>query len=439
MNKNNDYRTKKMDTGVTIRSDKPPIGSMLLYGIVGALMMAGSIARIFVFISEGGGGAIFGILIALLIARWGYLGLQEVKKISKEYQKLCDEVCQEQEQEQREHPYREAEEFFLKARDAGISDLDSEANVSRLLLYAKNHDITLSQQALIDQFQLGRQWVEDREAKTQAEQERERLEALREQEAALQQQCTQYADCTDGEKSIRYCQHKIDEANSILFQCQWDEAGIRSGGNSMYQAGRQKEASWAVQGGLASGIAGGAAGLAVAMDTQRRNQEKRRQNEALASSIGSLSATQLQKVYDREHLAKQELEHWRKELETAKILLSEKHNPKQLLSMMQPRVQQWKVTETGAVQVKIALRSTPNLVIFDDIKAVADGSIQVLLKVDGEIVGNAICDLPYGGMTRAVTVDGICCTPKQKVKKYTFEVVPNHLWAVETKDNVAAY
>lgn len=402
-------------------------------------MIAGSIALIFMAISEGGGATIFGILIALLIAGWGYLLLQTVKQLSKEYQKFHDEVCQEQEQEQREHPYREAEEFFLKARDAGISDLDSEANVSRLLLYAKNHDITLSQQALIDKFQLGRQWVEDSEAKTQAEQEREQLEALREQEAALQQQCTQYADCNDSEKSIRYCQHKIDEANTILYQCEQNVSGVMSGGKAAYMLGKQKESSWAVQGGMASGIAGGAAGLAVAMDVQRRNQEKRQQNEALSKSIGTLSAMQLQKIWERERGAKQDLEHWTKELEAAKILLFEKRNPQELLAMMDPGVQQWKVTETGAVKVEVLLHSTPNLTIFNGIKAVADGSIQVLLKADGEIVGSAICDLPYGGMTRAAVVDGICCEPTKRVKKYTFELAPNHLWAVETKGNVADY
>ena len=61
------YRTKKLTCGVTIRSDKAPVGWMLLYGIAGALMIAGSIALIFMAISEGDG-AIFIILIALLVA-----------------------------------------------------------------------------------------------------------------------------------------------------------------------------------------------------------------------------------------------------------------------------------------------------------------------------------------------------------------------------------
>lgn len=335
-----------------------------------------------------------------------------------------------------EHPYLEAENLFKQARDAGIPNLDSKANISRLLLYAKNNGITTSQAEIIEQFNLGRQYVERHEAREQAQQELDRLEKLREQERELSKQYTYCANCTDQDKSIQVCQDKIREAENIIYQCEQDEASVRNGGEATYLLGHQKESSWAVHGGIASGIAGGAAGLAVAADVERRNQEKRHQNKQLLKGIATLSVMQLEKIWDRKHGAESNLAHWTAKLKEAKMLLCEKLDQNELLAMLHPSVEKVEITETGAVKLDIKLHSTPNLIIFDEIKAVVDGSIEVLLKVDGEVVGSAVCVLPYGGMTNSATAKCICCKPEKQAKEYTFDFAPNHLWAVETKAEV---
>lgn len=425
------YYTKQTKYG-NLRSDSPP--KMMLYNfgagaygiiaIIGFLMLFGEDLRMFGVgaIAVGGGCAWF-----LLHAK---------KTLLAEYEKFLKEVREEEKKEEaaaaqyrKEHPYPEAEELFIKAREAGIPDVDSKVNVSRLALFAKNHNIAGSSDELIKQFNLGKQYVERHETN-------DRLSKLHAQEKELFEKYTLYANCENQDKSIRICQDKIREANQIIFECEQDEASVRNGGEATYMLGRQRESSWAVHGGIASGIAGGAAGLAVAANVERRNQEKRQQNADLAKSIAMSSVMRLNKIWDRKHNAESDVARWTAKLEEAKVLLSEKQNQKELLAMLHPCVEKVEISETGAVKLKVKLHSTPNLIIFDDVKAVVDGSIQVLLKVENEVVGSAVCVLPYGGMSSYATVNAICCRPKKQAQEYTFAFAPIHLWAVETKESV---
>lgn len=441
----NVYYTRTTNWG-KVRSDKPPIGMMLLYRIVGGFMLLGSlvgILMVFLNFKDLEDYAWFLLLVMPIGAAMGYFFIHASKKLKQAYEEFSEEIRKEQEEEKaahqkylQEHPYLEAEEFFMKARDAGIPNLDSKANVSRLLLYAKNNGITTPKDKLIEEFNLGRQYVERHEAIEQAQQEHDRLEELREQEEALYERYTYYAHYTEQSKSIHICQDKIREAENIIYQCERDEESVKNGGEATYLLGHQKESSWAVHGGIASGIAGGAAGLAVAVDTERRNQVKRQQNADLASSIASLSVMQLEKIWDRKRGAQSDLNYWTAKLEEVKTLLCEQLNQKELLEMMHPSVEEYQITETGAVKLKVKLYSTPNLIIFDEVKAVVDGSIKILLKVNNEVVGSAICVLPFGGMDGSATVNAICCEPEKKATAYTFDFVPNHLWAVETKADV---
>lgn len=438
----NEIYTKQTKYG-KLRSDSPPKMLLLLYNFgAGFFGIYGIIGILMLF---GGEGWMIGVGLVAIAFSVGFvwLILNTKKKLLAEYEEFMKEVRKEQRKEEiaaekyrKEHPYPEAEELFKQARNAGIANVDSKANVSRLLLYAKNNGLTIPKDKLIEQFNLGKQYVERHEAKAQAQQAHDRLSEMSKQEKELAAQYTYYANYTDQDKSIRICQDKIREANEIIYQCEQDETSVRNGGEATYMLGRQKESSWAIHGGIASGIAGGAAGLAVAADVERRNQAKRQQNEQLLKGIAALSVMQLEKIWDRKRGAEQELEYWTAKLEEAKVLLSEKKNQKELLAMLHPGVIKVEITETGAVKLKVELHSTPNLIIYDEIKAVVDGSIKVLLKVEDEIVGSAVCVLPYGGMTRYSTANAICCKPKKQAQEYTFDFAPNHLWAVETREDI---
>jgi len=434
----NTFYTRTTNWG-KVRSDKPPVGMMLLYRIMGAFMLLGSLLGIvFVILNfkDVEDYAWFLLLVMPICAAMGYFFIHAAKKLKQVYEEFSEEIRKQQKKEaaaakkyRKEHPYLEAEEFFKQVRDAGIPNLDSKANVSRLLLYAKNNGITIPREEIIKQYNLGKQYVEAHEAK-------ERTEELHEQEEELSAQYTRYADCTEQNKSIRICQDRINEAKEIIWQCERDEDSVRNGGEATYMLGHQKESSWAVHGGIASGIAGAAAGVAVAIDTERRNREKRQANANLASSIASLSVMQLEKIWDRKRGAQRDLDYWTAKLAEVKIMLCEQLNQKELLEMMHPSVEEYQITETGAVKLKVKLHSTPNLIIFDEVNAVVDGSIKVLLKVNSKVVGSAICVLPFGGMDGSATVNAICCEPEKNATTYTFDFVPNHLWAVETKADV---
>ena len=424
-----------------LKSDSPPKLQLMLYNFSAGFFGIYGILGLAMLLFSAGDDVMIGVGIMEIAVGGGFVWfmLYTKKKLLAEYDAFMKEVRKKQKKEedaakkyQQEHPYPEAEEFFERARNAGIPDVDSKANISRLYLYAKNNSIDIPKDQLIEQFNLGRQYIERHEAKEQLD----LTEKLREQERELSRQYTFYANYTAQDKSIRICQDKIREAEEIIYQCEQDESSVRNGGEATYMLGRQKESSWAIHGGIASGIAGGAAGLAVAADVERQNQEKRLQNEQLLKGIAALSVMQLEKIWDRKRGAERDLEYWSAKLEESKVLLSEKLNQKKLLSMLKPNVIKVEITETGAVKLKIELHSTPNLVIYDEVKAVVDGSIKVLLKENDEVVGSAVCVLPYGGMTSYATVNGICCKPKKQLKEYTFDFVPNHLWAVETKADV---
>lgn len=363
----------------------------------------------------------------------GIFLITRVKKLKEFYIELKEEADIEFEQARVEreaylkaHPYLEAEEFFKKARADGITDAETKAGAARLLLYARNNNISGTDEEIIKRFKIGKEYVIKFETL-------ERLEALRKREYELFEHHTRYAAFSYGQKSIQYCQDKINQAQKIIYQCECDEESVRSGGEATYMLGKQKESSWALHGGIANGIAGGAAGIAVAVDTERRNIEKRQNNANLVSSIAAVSAMQLEKIYKRKNSAQNDVKYWKEKLEEAKLLLVGDYDNQQLIEMLKPEVKSYEVSETGAVTLKVEVHSTSELYIYDDVRAVVDGCIKVILKVDNEVVGSAVCVLPFGGMSCSTTVYGICLEPERRAQEYTFDFQPENLWVTETK------
>lgn len=429
-----------------IQSDSPPKNILLRFKL--APIVCGLISAIGAFFASYfidfdapylDGGSIFFIILGTVLFISGPLlflyNIRSKKRFIAEYNEFMEDVRQKQKKEeeaakkhQKEHPYPEAENFFKQARKAGIPNLDSEANVSRLLLFAQKKNITTTQDELIEQFNLGRQYVEEHETQ-------KRLTAAIKNEKALLKQCTLYSNYTDKGKSIQICKDEIRKAKKIISHCKQDENSINEGGVAKYMNARQKESSWELQGGIASGIAGSGAGLAVAADVQRRNQTIRQNNEQLLDNITRLTLLQLEDVWAIKRDAEKDLSYWTAELKKSEMLLFENLNEKDLLTMLHPSVNEFQITETGAVKLNVELHPADNLIIFDKVKAVVDGSIKVILKVGDEVVGSAVCDLPYNGVSYYTIRNAICCNPEKKAQKYTFDFEPNHLWAVEEKND----
>ena len=67
------------------------------------------------------------------------------------------------------HPHYEAEQFYKGARDAGLSEVETSAGRARLMLYAKNKGLQLTETQAVEQFLLGQSEVERlKEQKKQA-------------------------------------------------------------------------------------------------------------------------------------------------------------------------------------------------------------------------------------------------------------------------------
>lgn len=272
-------------------------------------------------------------------------------------------------------------------------------------------------------------WERKQEEKQKANEQK--LSQLRVSEATLEEECVRYADYIGKDKSIRYCEYQISECKSILFLCAQQTNNVKQGAETTYAYGKQKESSWAVHGGIASGIAGGAAGVATAIEVERKNAEIRQQNAQLAQSVAHMTIAQMDRIWEKENAAEESLKKWEEKLEKAKVLLTQSLDENELLAQLNPSIKSITVSETGAINLKVTVLPAQNLFIYDDIAATIDGSIKAIIKADGQPVGTAICTLPFSGVSYKSVVDGICLQPTKRSETYQVEFVPNHLWAAE--------
>ena len=90
-----------------------------------------------------------------------------------------------------------------------------------------------------------------------------------------------------------------------------------------------------------------------------------------------------------------------------------------------------KTSETGAVSIHATISTPEPIFIYDDVKAVIDGSITANLLLHGKIVGQAILVLPAYGAYEEITIQGICLMDTQTTSQYKIEFKPNNLWAIE--------
>lgn len=427
--------TKRTSHG-TFRSDKPPkfLRGFLKFGAVMFFALAiGSIC--FLFADFGGdmnGMRIMGVIFPLCFGGFGFMELNAVKKMDAAYKEFCEEVKGLRKKEQAEaeafkkaHPHLEAENFFKNAKAAGIADLKSEADIARLVLFAKNSGITKERDELIKDFNIGKQDVEHHENKAQIAQ-------LQAEEAELEKKYTRYADIVGSGKTIKMCEDKCAQCEIIIAECEAEEASVERGGEATYLLNKGKESSWAIHGGIANGIAGGAAGLAVASDVQRRNAAVQQQNADLAHAIAQLQVFYLDKIWKRKHAAEDDLKQWNARKEAAKMMLTESLEEQNLLSMLAPTVKSIEQTPTGAVKMELKLNYVSDLKIYGDVDAVIDGSFKVLLKLDGKTVGTTFCVADFDGFKCCYKC--ICTEVSEKADKYDVSFAPHHLWVAENKD-----
>ena len=420
-------------------------------------MLFGGSAVWFIFLYIGveseAGFALFISAVGFIVALIGSLLLivPFCKELKSEMKK-DNELKQQQEAEKAENERKEQlskengtwvipiEPLKEAADRLGIKDISSEANFQRMKLVIEKvlHDNKIPNIHL-DKY-TSRSAIESYFSKVQKLQQAEQMaqkqaeiQRLLSEERQYKNCTTQYASYRGREKSLQFCRDQITHYADVIDKCKKNADAVRSGGSRMYDISKGRESSWAIHGGIASGIAGGAAGLAVASNIQRENEQIKQQNANLSRAIGAVMATQLTQIYKEQREAEEDLEYWKEEQEKVENLLIEDLDEHELLDLLQPVVVRTIITDTGSVKMDVRLHKSPYLSIYGNVPAVVDGSIRVLLTVDGKTVGTSICTVKYGGVTSTYDEGCICMNIAEQADRYDYAFEPNHLWAVERK------
>lgn len=311
----------------------------------------------------------------------------------------------------------DAVKFYRDCAAERILDMEKESDQERLMLYAKRNHIEGTKDELVASFQKGK------EIATGVDRE-EKIKKLREEEKALEKENRAYLGYSGRDKLIQICKDEIQNNESLISECRGIIEQIQSGGSTLYQ----KEHSWATAGGIASGIGGPVVGLAAAIDTQQKNASIRASNETLINVISNSVDPYYKKIVD----AKEKIGKWQTILDKAEKCLVETNSSKNYLQYLDIEVREKKLSETGAGRIKLNIRQKNAFNIFGDANAVVDGSIKVLLKKNGETVGEGMYVFPYCGSGRKYgEFPEVVCYGSRIPSAFDVEFVANNLWGLE--------
>jgi UPF0716 family protein affecting phage T7 exclusion len=296
---------------------------------------------------------------------------------------------------QKEH--KEKATFYQECEKAGITNLNSEKNRQKAILIGERLGCANKENYRRIYEESKTVYEEIQRSKSARE-----SEILKKTESGQYELLNKYAGYTGRNKRI---QMLTDERNA----CQ------------------QKEKDWALHGGIASGIAGGFAGAASAMSIQAQNAEIRAQNAANLEALQPLlmaGAMSSMKCAERaRELASA--------IEAAKIKLVSETSSSTVFDQLNFSDTEVTVTETGTCIVKTTVRASDDFCIYDDVKAVIDGTIRAKIY-DGETcIGTAPIVFPTYGVRLSTGVSGMCLFCGEPGKTYRVEFGPGNLWAME--------
>lgn len=316
-------------------------------------------------------------------------------------------------------------QYYETCVQSDIVSLATAVERERALLIAKNNP---EFQQLVSKyeffFEKGKLQCEGI-AKTQensqlaAEMEKGKQDAL-----SARLQLEKYAEHIGRDKRIRMLD---DEKHANIEAAK----AYRKGGNDAFSIGQQKELSWGLTGGIASGIAGPAAGLVAASHTQAKNVQIRQQNEKSKSLVMPFVAD----AFNNAIKCDQKVETIQKSIEATKLKLVGALSPEELLAHLQfsDIESAFTVSKALAFTVKVSLLS--DVIIFDTVSAVIDGTIKVNFSQNEKDIGTALMSFPTYGIglsIKSVILKGICLSEEFDISApITVKYEPYHLWAME--------
>lgn len=305
--------------------------------------------------------------------------------------------------------------FFVECVLADCGDFSKPKNVARAQLLADKYGLTYPQgiAALYHQGLEAHKTITGRSTAN-------RLNDKRQEEQAEFQRLIKYAGYTGKAKTVAML---TDQMNALRSSAKSSDRYAEM----LMRSGQQRERDWALWGGVADGIAGFGAGVSTALDIQRQNIQIRAQNEAnMRAAMPAYMAITGNASQDRRNADA---------IQTQIQLLNEKLTvdiaPEAVMKKLSVTNTTVDVSETGAFKVTATVSAKEKLFIFDDVPAMADGSIMAHLYDGNQEVGRAVMVLPVNGVTTKVGIAGIGLSGAVPGRNYTVRFTANQLWMRE--------
>ena len=304
--------------------------------------------------------------------------------------------------------------FYHACVQKGVTDCRSEKDIQRAELIAQQYGLLGGDvKKLFDEARM----LVDKDAVMK---EQAALEEKKSEERLYAAELEQYGSLSGRSKRIAYLSDKRAEELSAA-------KTLRDGANAVMKASQQKEHDWALLGGIADGIAGPGAGVATALDYQAKNEQIRAQNKANLQAMAPVMMTSYSGALDHERRA----DRLQEEIENTKTKLLGKEDAAASLSYLSFDQTEVEISETGTCTVTTTASMKKPLYIFDDVKAVVDGTVLAKIYDGKELVGVAKMVLPPYGIEKKETLKGVCLFCGEAGKHYTAEFAAVNLWTME--------
>lgn len=356
----------------------------------------------------------FLVFLVLVVLPCIFLMIREINSDPKTIERRKEEKKSEYKYSVRTGQEESVKKFYKACLSQGIRDMSREADKERIVLFAKNTNIPGTQNELISAFNKGKELVDS--AKQQAE-----MDKLKNEEAKIKQDNMGYISYVGREKRIKICKDCISVCDMAIEQIKKEMNGSNRTASSLMQ----KKGDWAIAGGIANGLAGPAAGLVTALGVQERNATIDSNNAAITSAAVAMNLNLLEKQVKVE----EEREKWEKKLSKAQQSLYKELPKEQLFEALTVEVKEKKTSATGKGRVTISVSQKTPITIFEDVRAVIDGSLTIYVISGGHVVGQGMIAFPYEGTEHSFTRTVIC--EGNIPSEYDVMVKPNMLWAIE--------
>lgn len=311
-----------------------------------------------------------------------------------------------------------SDRFFIECVLSGCDDFTKESNIRKAQMFADKYCISYSgsggiEAAFNDAMQ--------KHLHITGKAPEIKLAQKREAEKEKFEEQNRYSEYYGKEKKIAMLRDRV-------YALRQQAAGIKSGGDAALKSvSYQAEHNWGIAGGIASGIAGPAAGVAAALDVQNQNAQIRKQNQenmSAAMAVNMAAAMRSAPI----SIKADEIE---KEISLVQDKLVSDMSTAEVMKKLEITYSAVEVSETGAFKVIAQVKPKDSLYIYEDMRAVADGTIIAHIKDGNTEIGTAKMVFPVNGVAWPTSIEGICLSGAKPGKKYTVTFTPYKLWLME--------